>query len=62
MFQLWEKGHYSTDCTAPRKNENESSNMVSKADSKDLFQSSLKDVLTKKKKQTKKKDNMDIDD
>jgi hypothetical protein len=36
--------------------------MVSKADFKNLFQSSLKDMLTKKEKQTKKKDSMDIDD
>jgi hypothetical protein len=62
MFQLWQKGHYLTDCTAPGKNEKENLNMVSKADSKNLFQSSLKDMLTKKEKQTKKKDNMDVDD
>jgi hypothetical protein len=36
--------------------------MVSKVDFKDLFQSYLKYMLTKKGKQTKKKDNMDIDD
>jgi hypothetical protein len=36
--------------------------MVSKADLKNLFQSSLKDMLTKKEKQTKKKDNMEVDD
>jgi hypothetical protein len=36
--------------------------MVSKAYFKNLFQSSLKDMLTKKEKQTKKKDNMDVDD
>jgi hypothetical protein len=35
--------------------------MVSKADFKNLFQSSLKDMLTKKEKQTKKK-NMEVDD
>jgi ribosomal protein L13 len=62
MFQLWQKGHYSTDCSAPRKNDNESSNMVSKADFKNLFQSSLKDMLTKNERQTKKKDNMEVDD
>jgi hypothetical protein len=55
-------GHYSIDCSAPRKNDNESSNMVSKADFKNLFQSSLKDMLTKKEKQAKKKDNMKVDD
>jgi hypothetical protein len=36
--------------------------MVSKADFKNLFQSSLKDMLTKKEKQTKNKDNMEVDD
>jgi hypothetical protein len=56
------KGHYSTDCTAPQKNENENSNMVSKENFKNLFKSSLKDMLTKKEKQTKKEDTMDIDD
>jgi hypothetical protein len=35
--------------------------MVSKADFKNLFQSSLKDMLTKKRKKTKKKDNMEVD-
>jgi hypothetical protein len=60
-FNCGKKGHYSTDCSAPRKNDNENSNMVSKADFKNLFQSSLKDMLTKKEK-TKKKDNMEVDD
>jgi hypothetical protein len=46
----------------PEKNENENSNMVSKADSKNLFQYSLKDMFTKKERETKKKDNIDIDD
>jgi hypothetical protein len=36
--------------------------MVSKADFKNLFQYSLKDMLTKKEKQTKKKYNMEVDD
>jgi hypothetical protein len=36
--------------------------MVSKADFKNLFQSSLKDVLTEKEKQAKKKDTMEVDD
>jgi hypothetical protein len=62
MFQLWGKGHYSTDCSAPRKNDTDNSNMVSKADFKNIFQSSLKDMLTKKDKKTKKKDSMDVDD
>jgi hypothetical protein len=43
-------------------NENENSNMVSKVDFKNLFQSSLKDMLNKKVKQTKKKDSMDFDE
>jgi hypothetical protein len=47
-FNCGKKGHYSTDCPAPRKNDNENSNMVSKAYFKNLFQSSLKDMLTKK--------------
>jgi hypothetical protein len=61
-FNCGKKGHYSTDCSTPRKNDNENSNMVSKADFKNLSQSSLKDMLTKKEKQTKKKDNMEVDD
>jgi hypothetical protein len=36
------------------KNDNEQSNMVSKSDFKNLFQSSLKEMLTKKEKQSKK--------
>jgi hypothetical protein len=36
--------------------------MVSKADFKNLIQSSFKDMLTKKEKQTKNKDNMEVDD
>jgi hypothetical protein len=52
-FNCGKKGHYSTDCSAQRKNENENSNMVPKADFKNLFQSSLKDMLTKKDKQAK---------
>jgi hypothetical protein len=61
-FNYGKKGRYSTDWSAPRKNDNENSNMVSKADIKNLFQSSLKDMLTKKEKQTKNKDNMEVDD
>jgi hypothetical protein len=45
-FNCGKNCHYSTDCSAPRKNDNENSNMVSKADFKNLFQSSLKDMLT----------------
>jgi hypothetical protein len=36
--------------------------MVSKADFKNIWQSSLKDMLTKKGKQTKTKDKMEVDD
>jgi hypothetical protein len=36
--------------------------MVSKPDFKNLFQSSLKDMLTKKEKQAKKKYTMEVDD
>jgi hypothetical protein len=61
-FNCRKKGHYSTDCSAPRKNDTENSNMVSKAAFKNLFQSSLKEMLTKKEKQIKKKDNMEVDD
>jgi hypothetical protein len=61
-FNCGNTGHYSTDCSAPRKNDNKNSNIVSKADFKNLFQSSLKDMLTKKEKQAKKKDNMEVDD
>jgi hypothetical protein len=56
------KGHYSLDCNAPKKNGNENSNMVSKADFKNLFQSSLKEILTKKEKQKKEKDSTDRDE
>jgi hypothetical protein len=56
------KGHYSSDFKAPKKNENENSNMVSKADFKNLFQSSIKEMLTKKEKQKKEKDSTDMDE
>jgi hypothetical protein len=45
------KGHYLTGFRAPEKNGNEESNMVSKADFKNLFQSSLKEMLSKNEKQ-----------
>jgi hypothetical protein len=61
-FNFGKKGHYSTDCSAPRKNDTENSNIVSKADFKNLFQSSFKEMLTKKEKQKKKKENMEVDD
>jgi hypothetical protein len=56
-FNCGKKGHYSTDFSIPIKNDNEQSNMVSKSDFKNLFQSSLKEMLTKKDKQSKKKEN-----
>jgi hypothetical protein len=46
----------------PKKNGNEESNMVSKADLKNLFQSSLKEMLSKKEKQKNDKNNMELDD
>jgi hypothetical protein len=61
-FNCGKKGHYSTDCSLPRKNDNEQSTMVSKSDFKNLFQSSLKEMLTKKDKQAKKKQNAEGDD
>jgi hypothetical protein len=54
-FNCGKKGHYSTDCSTTRKNDNGHSNMVSKSDFKNQFQSSLKEMLTKKDKQAKKK-------
>jgi hypothetical protein len=61
-FNCGKKGHYSTDCSLPRKNDNEQSKMVSKSDVKNLFQSSLKEMLTKKEKQAKKEENTEGDD
>jgi ribosomal protein L13 len=55
MLQFDNKGQYSSDCKAPKKNGNENSNMVSKADFKNLFQSSIKEMLTKREKQKNKK-------
>jgi hypothetical protein len=49
-FNCGKKGHYSTDCSLPRKHDNEQSNMLSKSDFKNLFQSSLMEMLTKKDK------------
>jgi hypothetical protein len=61
-FNCGKKGHYSTDCSIPRKNDNEQSNMVSKSDFKNLFQSSLKEMLTKKDNKSKNKENAECDD
>jgi hypothetical protein len=52
-YNFHKKGHYSLDCKATKKNGNENSNMVSKADFKNLFQSSIKDMLNKKENQKK---------
>jgi hypothetical protein len=41
---------------------NEQSNMVSRLDFKNLFQSSLKEMLTKKDKQANKKENAEGND
>jgi hypothetical protein len=60
-FNCGKKGHYSTDCSLPRKNDNEQSNMVSKSDFKNLFQSSMKEMLTKKDKQFNKNTEGDDD-
>jgi hypothetical protein len=51
-FNCGKKGHYSTDCSLPKKN-NERSNMVSKDDFKNLFQTSMKEMFTKKDKKAK---------
>jgi hypothetical protein len=47
-FNCGQKGHYYNDWSTPRKNGNENSNMVSEVDFKNIFQSSLKDMATKK--------------
>jgi hypothetical protein len=60
-FNCGKKGHYSTDCSLPKINDNEQSNMVSKSDFKNLFQSSMKEMLTKKDKQAKKNTEGDDD-
>jgi hypothetical protein len=60
-FNCGKKGHYSTDCSLTRKNNNERSNMVSKEDFKNLFQSSMKEMLTKKDKQVKNNNEGDDD-
>jgi hypothetical protein len=52
IFNCGKKGHYSTDCPLPKKNI-QSSNMVSKDDFKNLFQTSMKEMFTKKDKKAK---------
>jgi hypothetical protein len=51
-FNFGKKGHYYTVCSLPKKN-NKRSNMVSKEDFKNLFQTSMKEMFTKKDKKTK---------
>jgi hypothetical protein len=51
-----------TDFHADKKNGNENSNMVSKAYFKNLCQSSLKEMLSKKENQKRDKANMELDD
>jgi hypothetical protein len=60
-FNCGKRGHYSTDCSLPRKNDNEQSKMVSKSDFKNMIQSSLKEMLTKKDKQANKNTEGDDD-
>jgi hypothetical protein len=54
--------HYLTDCAAPKKNGNENFNMVSKVDFKNVFQSSLKEMLSKKENKNKNKAHMELND
>jgi hypothetical protein len=61
-FNCGKEGHYSTDCSAPRKNDNDIQTWYPSRISKTMFQSSLKDMLTKKDKQAKKKENTERDD
>jgi hypothetical protein len=56
-FNCGKKG----DCSLPRKNNNENSNMLSKEDFKNLYQSSMKDMLIKKDKQVNNNDEGDDD-
>jgi hypothetical protein len=56
------KGNYSSNYKAPKKNGNENSNMVSKADFKNLFQSSIQEMLTKRENQKKEKVSTDMDE
>jgi hypothetical protein len=51
-YNCGQKGHYSNDCSLPKKN-NQSANMVSKDDFKNLSQTSMKEMFTKKDKAAK---------
>jgi hypothetical protein len=59
-YNCGKKGHYSTGCPLPKKN-NQSSNMVSKDDFKNMFQTSMKEMFTKKDKKAKTKAEGDED-
>jgi hypothetical protein len=61
MFQLKKRATILLTAHSKEKNDNKQSNMVSKADFKNLFQSSLKEILTKKDKQAKKNTKGDDD-
>jgi ribosomal protein L15 len=52
FYKCGKKGHYSPDCSLPKKN-NQSSNMVSKNDFRNLLQTSMKEMFTKKDKKAK---------
>jgi hypothetical protein len=51
-YNCGKKGHYSNDCPLPKKN-TQGANMVSKDDFKNLFQTSMKEMFTKKDKEGK---------
>jgi hypothetical protein len=59
-YNCGKKGHYSNDCPLPKKN-TQSANMVSKDDFKNLFQTSMKEMFTKKDKAAKAKNEGDED-
>jgi ribosomal protein L15 len=59
-FNSGKKGHCSTYCSLPKKN-NERSNMVSKEDFKNLFQTSMKEIFTKKDNKSKNNTEGDTD-
>jgi hypothetical protein len=59
-YNCGKKGHYSNDCSLPKKN-TQSANMVSKDDFKNIFQTSMKEMFTKNKDK-KAKANAEGDD
>jgi hypothetical protein len=59
-YSCGKKGHYSNDCSLPKKN-TQSAKMVSKDDFKNLFQTSMKEMFTKNKEK-KAKANAEGDD